>query len=153
MITGGVQASSGPGSPVAVVQQLYRDYSWELIFFPPPRDWNVVTQEPRDVLTKYFDDSLTALIVADHVCATREGECNIDGSPIWASNDPDASDLVVAATKDPATVAVTFRRGYPPPRGTTVKLFYRMVRTSRGWCIRDIVQEDGWSFVAQLERK
>jgi hypothetical protein len=27
------------------------------------------------------------------------------------------------------------------------------VRTSKGWRIRDIVQEDGWSFLAQLKRK
>lgn len=146
-------SSSRPESPVAVVEQLYRDYSWELVFFPPPDDWNVITNEPRQVLAKYFDDSLTSLIVADEACAAREGKCNIDGSPIWDSNDPEASELVVAATNDPATVLVTFRRGYPPPQGAMVKIFYKMVRTSNGWRIRDIVQEDGWSFVAQLKRK
>jgi hypothetical protein len=140
-------------SAVAVVQQLYRDYSWELIFFSPPRGWEVLTNEPRDVLAKYFDDNLTSLIVADQQCVVREqGECNIDGSPIWASNDPHAFDLVVAATKDPTTVAVTFHRG-PSPSGGNVRLSYRMVRTSKGWRIRDIVQEDGWSFLAQLKRK
>ena len=106
------------------------------------------------VLAKYFDADLTSLIIADHECVVREkGECNIDGSPIWASNDPDASDLVVATTKDSTTIAVSFRRRYPPPDGARVKLSYRMVRTSKGWRIRDIVREDGWSFSAQLKRK
>jgi hypothetical protein len=149
-----MQAPPKPVSAAAVVQQLYRDYSWELVFFPPPRNWNVLTNEPRAVLAKYFDDDLTSLIVADQECVAREkGECNIDGSPIWGSNDPDASDLVVATTKDSTTIAVTFSRRYPPPNGTKVKLSYRMVRTSRGWRIRDIVQDDGWSFATQLKRK
>src|SRR3954466_10418286 len=103
--TGGAPIRAPSVTAVAVVQQLYRDYAWELLFFPPPRQWNVLTNEPPAVLKKYFDDELTSLIARDQACVAREkGECNIDGSPSWASNDPEASELQVVATRDSTLV-------------------------------------------------
>ena len=79
------QTPSTPATPVALVQQLYHDYAWEVAFSLPPRQWRGLTSEPRDILSKYFDDSLTTLILNDRACVLHvKGECNIDGSPIWA---------------------------------------------------------------------
>lgn len=147
------EAQSAPDDPVATVQRLYRDYAWELLFQSPPRRWRALIDEPREVLRNYFDDRLTNLIVRDRACVLRTGgECNIDGSPIWVSNDPEASELEIVATKDATLVQATFKRHYPPPRGSTATVHYRMIRTSTGWRIADIVHGET-SFVARLQGK
>lgn len=151
--TSRAQAQSTADSPVATVQRLYRDYAWELLFWPLPRKWPGLTEEPRAVLNKYFDDRLASLMVRDRECvALSRGECNIDGSPIWASNDPAAHDLEVVATKDPTVVQVSFTTSSPTPNPAKVTLLYRMSRTSRGWRISDIIN-GSYSLVALLQRK
>lgn len=144
------QALHAPDTPVAVVAQMYQDYAWEVVMHNPASRRGLM-DEPRDVLVKYFDEQLTQLIVSDQECKARSREvCKLSGSPIWDSNDPEAFDLAVVATRDPALVAVSFRRRYPPVDGTVVNLSYRMVNTSRGWRVQDIIRADGGSLVATL---
>jgi len=144
------QARKAPGTPVAVVVQLYQDYAWEVVVHNPNSRTGLM-DEPLDVLARYFDDRLTQLIVRDRECRVRTREvCNISGLPIWDSNDPEAFDLAVVATKDSTLVAVSFRRRYPESDGTTVRLSYRMVKTARGWRVQDIIRVDGGSLVKSL---
>jgi hypothetical protein len=100
----------------------------------------VLIHEPREVLARYFDDSLVALILADRQCAVREREpCKINFSPLWDSQDPAASDLQVRSTPDSTVVAVSFRRG----ASKRAALSFRMRQTARGWRISDITYEWG----------
>ena len=147
------EAQAPADDAVTTVQRLYRDYAWELLFRSPPRHWRALIDEPPEVLGKYFDDRLTNLIVRDRNCVARTGgECNIDGSPIWVSNDPEAAELEIEATKDSTLVQATFKRYYPAPQGSRVTLHYRMSRTSAGWRIADIMHGET-SILARLQGK
>lgn len=143
------QPVRAPDTPAAVISQLYRDYAWEVVL-QPVRSSRTLFDEPREVLVKYFDDSLTVVIERDRACMERTNEvCSVSGVPIWDSSDPQAHDLLVAAI-DSVEVEVSFRRLHPLPDGEAVKLSYRMVMTARGWRVRDIVRHDGGSLVKTL---
>jgi hypothetical protein len=136
-------------SPVTVVAQLYRDFAWEAIVDEPKSRDDALLAQPRIVLARYFDDTLTALILNDRSCAAKtHGICRLDFSPIWASQDPGASELRIAATKDPTVVAVRFRY---PATGAMIQLSYRMSQTRSGWRVHDIVDSPGRSLRAILE--
>lgn len=139
-------------NPVTVVSQLYRDYAWEVVL-RDDRSRLTLFDEPREVLARYFDDSLTLLIDRDRICRERTHEvCTINGAPIWDSNDPQAVDLVVVAS-DSTEVAVSFRRAISTVDSEVVRLAYKMVMTPRGWRVRDIVRHDGGSLVQALNAK
>ena len=133
---------------VAAVVQLYRDYAWEAVIDEPTESNLELMGQPRRVLARYFEDSLTTLILADRACARVHGECNLDFSPIWDGQDPSGSaEMHIAATADHAVVAVTFRY---LPNNQVIHLSYRMTRTVKGWRIHDIVSPRGWSLLAVL---
>jgi hypothetical protein len=134
----------------AIVSQLYADYAWEVVL----RDNDARTallDEPRSVLSKYFDDSLVQLIVRDAECRKRTmGACRLNGSPIWDSNDPSAHDLSVVSTNDSSIVRVEFRRRGFRGADEVVRLSYTMVKGRAGWRVKDIVRADGTSLVRVL---
>ncbi len=137
-------------SPVAVVAQLYRDFAWEAIVHEPEWRDHALLEESREVLARYFDDSLTALIVNDRSCVARTHEiCRLDFSPIWDSQDPGASEMKIAATRDSSVVAVRFRY---PATGRVIELSYRMSQTRHGWRVHDIVYGTGRSLLSILDR-
>ena len=137
-------------SPVSAVVKLYRDYAWEAVIDEPMAPNLELMGQPRRVLARYFDDSLTTLILADRACAARvHGECRLDFLPIWDGQDPSGSaQMKIAATADPSAVGLTFRH---LPSNQAVSLSYRMTRTPKGWRIRDIVSARGWSLRGILQ--
>lgn len=142
--------SAQQGNGVRTVAQLYRDYAWEAVVEEPDAAALALVAQPRAVLSKYFDDELTALLLKDSECARRtKGICNLSFSPLWASQDPGATDLRVTGTADPATVAVTFRH---PGQQAPTKLQYRLRRTPAGWRIQDIVYDEIGSLVKLLKQ-
>jgi hypothetical protein len=144
------RASSAQAGSTAVVVQLYRDFAWEAVFDEPVSPGRALLEQPRDALLRYFDDSLTSLILRDRSCAARtRGICRLDWDPIWASQDPGGYHSIrISATTDSAVVAVSFR----DHQGSLVTLSYRMSRTMRGWRVQDIVDGAGHSLLAVLER-
>jgi hypothetical protein len=107
-------AATGHGSdaepPDGVVRRLYRDFAWEAVFSDNDADrkWVGLLQQPRRVLQRYFTPKLAGLLVNDARCARKSGEiCRIDFLPIWASQDPGATDLVVWDTATCYTVTET----------------------------------------------
>ncbi len=135
---------------VAVVAQLYRDFAWEVVVAEPMWHGHYLLEQPRAVLERYLDSSLTTLLLADRRCVSEgEGICNLDFDPIWNSQDPGATDLAVTATSDPTRVSVRFRQA---PQGNRVALLYLVVRTQAGWRIRDIRYPNGTSLVQILSR-
>ena len=108
-------------------------------------------EQPRAVLAQYFDDALVNLLLADRACATKSHEiCKLDSDPIWASQDPEATELKISAGSDSGMVAVRFRT---PSSDGQVNLSYRMARTSRGWRIHDIVYDADHSLRSELGAK
>ena len=143
------RSSSHATPPVDIVSGLYHDFAWEVVMSRSDSRHGLLEQ-PAVVLSTFFDDSLTQLLVRDHQCTLRTREqCKLDGSPIWASNDPRAFDLSVTPTTDSSVVQVSFRRNIPGDVELTT-LSYRLTMTPRGWRIRDIVSPDGWSLLELL---
>ena len=135
---------------VTAVVQLYKDYAWEAVIDEPlPRSLDLMEQ-PRQVLARYFDDTLTNALLADRACAARTRSiCNLDFDPIWASQDPvGTTSLKITATQDSTVVAVSYVHA---PSRSAHSLSYRLRRTARGWRIRDIVYPDGTSLLVLLE--
>jgi hypothetical protein len=140
----------GQGTAVAAVTRLYKDYAWEAVIEEPIVPGSLLEQ-PRSVLARYFDDTLTAALLTDRACAAKaHGICNLDFDPIWASQDPDgATSLRVTATPDSNVVAVSYVYA---PNGSPHSLSYHLRKTPRGWRIHDIVYPDGTSLLGLLAR-
>jgi hypothetical protein len=123
--------------PSAVVVKLYKDFAWEALgssgaTFGPP-----LAEQPRAVLDKYFDGTLTSLLIDDAACETRSQgeECNLDFNLMFASQDPSVSDLEIKAL-GAGHVAVSFKY---PGNGETIRLEYITVETRSGSRIKDII--------------
>lgn len=141
-------APTAKSDPVQVVAQLYRDFAWEAIVHSPDWDGHALLDQPRAVLEQYFDSNLTTLILRDRECVAKTREiCQLDFSPIWASQDPGASELNIAAGPSPDVVNVRFRY---PGDGTKIELFYRLVETDAGWRIADIRYDRDWTLLSTL---
>lgn len=148
VISSALGASSGP-SAVDVVTQLYRQFAWEAMIEAPQAPDHDLLEQPRAVLSQYFDDQLTGLILRDRQCAATSHEvCRLDFSPIWASQDPAATGLSIVGGADPEVVNVTFRD--PRDRKLTHLSFH--VRKGRtGWRIADIRYSSGPSLLTILQ--
>src|SRR5262245_51869826 len=147
---GGAQPK--PSAAVALVRQLYADFACEAVLEEPDCDArHQLMDQPRAVLSKYFDDRLTGLWLADRECSERSHEiCNLDFSPIWASQDPPGTTVHVRATKDPNIVEVEVQHASSSEKAI---LRYMLVKTSAGVRIHDIMGGKEWSLVAVLSRK
>lgn len=151
VVSAGLAVVSGQqGDGVRTVAQLYRDYAWEAVVVEPGAPSRALIAQPKNVLAKYFDDELTALLLKDSECARRtKGLCNLSFSLLWASQDPGATELKVIGAADPSSVTVTFRH---PGEKTPTRLQYRMRRTPAGWRIQDIVYDEIGSLVKLLRQ-
>lgn len=138
--------------PTEIVFKLYRDYAWEAIMAGHSSDALLFEQE-QGVLEQYFDEKLTSLILKDRACAKKEGICNLDFSPIWASQDPSAADLTITETNEQNIILVKF---YRPGNDEKIELKYHVTKTTKGWKISDIVGRGkngkSWSLVSILSR-
>lgn len=148
--TAAAEQSPSPDA-VSVVAQLYRDFAWEVVMEEPATPEKSLLEQPREVLTKYFDDNLTALLLKDRACVNKTGElCNLDYSPLWSAQDPGAAQLKVLNSSRPGIVVVKFRQ---LAEKKNVELSYRMTKTKLGWRISDITDRAYGSLVSNLSRK
>lgn len=130
---GPVQAAQR--SSTALVRDLYRTYAWQAISASDARFGKPLSQENETVLRRYFTPELTSLLLADQRCVASTREvCNLGFDPMFASQDPAASDLAIRPTGS-QTVMVEFTY---PSNGEKVTLEYRMVRRGDQWRIGDI---------------
>jgi hypothetical protein len=135
--------------PDAVVARLYRDFAWEAIFASRKGEVTFVAQ-PRAVLDRYLSPELAALVVADRACVQRTKEiCRLDFHPVFASQDPGATDLEVSEADRDNVVTVRF--SYP---GNAKKIVIRhaLVKTERGWRIADMRYAEGHTLKGLLRR-
>ena len=128
-------ASSTYGAPaekvemVGVVAQLYRDFAWEAVIDDPEWKGHSLLDQSRQTLERYFDQNVARLIFSDRECAAKTQEiCKLDFSPIWASQDPGATEMKIVAGAAPDIVTVRFR--YPGDGD----LLPNLVRSQCGVC-------------------
>ena len=134
-----ISATAEIGDPrVAIVQKLYRDYSWETLKDLPKRA--TFQAAPLRTLQSYLTDGLTQLITDDRACMTRRHElCGLDFAFIWNSQDPEGIVADVGSVSVGDLVTVKLRRA----TGQSDSLTYHVVRTEAGWRIDDI-RGKGW---------
>jgi hypothetical protein len=134
----GAGAKQPVGEARAVVARLYRD-------FRADADNPAVSfvDQPQSVLARYLEPSLAHLLRAERACVARtQAVCRLDFAPLWASQDPDARDVQVRGTRDPAVVIATLTGS---EGSTATELTYRLVRTRAGWRVHDIKYPGGAS--------
>jgi len=92
----------------------------------------------KKALSRNFEPSLVALIIADEAAAAKRGDVpELDGDPFIDAQDWEITDLKIAVkmdSADKATATVNFRN-VKEPKSVTVQL----VKLSVGWRIADII--------------
>ena len=132
-------AAPPPPSPqVALVNRLYKDFSYQIIVDEPNFE-GFGSGTPRPVLLKYLTPELAQLIVNDRQCEKKDqGICHLDWSPIWMGNGPGGLRASIRATHAADRVEVEIRSVQTGWDGPGKKVLYHLTKTSRGWRIRDI---------------
>jgi hypothetical protein len=142
--------SATSDDPIQIVRQLYQTFAWEAILAPSELDNATFIDQPRNILEKYLDSNLAYLIIKDRNCSkTEKGICNLDFCPLWASQDPAARDLEISNDKTIGAVKVSF---IYPGNNQKINIQYKLVKTTKGWQITDIVYEDGSSLLDILNQ-
>ncbi len=94
----GVVHARGTQHFVALVESLYKSYSWSVVFAIAPKATAAVPlqDESAKELAKYFTNDMVQALVKDAECRKRTREiCKIGSDMLFDSQDPQASDLVV----------------------------------------------------------
>ena len=125
----------------AIVYQLYKDFGWSAVFDASGEAkyylGKTIEEQLQDVLSKYFSPELVTLFLQEANCnAIRKGElCNLEFDPIFASQDPAASELSISSVEnDNVTVQFIY-----PSNGMKVNLLYKLAKFKEGWRISDII--------------
>lgn len=120
---------------IAIVGSLYKAFAWQVLSNSNNIFGKPLTQQEGAILRRYFNQELASLLLKDRQCTTASGEiCNLDFDPIFASQDPAATDLSIrSAPNDMVAVEFTY-----PSSGEKVRLEYRLAKSQEGWRIGDI---------------
>ena len=116
------------GEPESVVQDLYKNYTWNV------RKANAIQNEPKEVLSKYFDKNLASLLFKNHECQVREqGICNIDTDILYAAQDFEITDFRICAMSADNMVSVRFKN-----MGVPQVVKFKLSSTAAGWRVSNI---------------
>lgn len=141
-------AQPAPSGAVAIVAKLYRDFAREAVVVEPGQSELELLRQPREVLARYFDETLVSLLLKDRACVDATHQiCNLDYMPMWAGQDPGAYELKVSETNDPNRISVSF---FYPVSTQKAVLSYRVSKTSAGWRVSDILQDSESSLLTSL---
>jgi hypothetical protein len=123
-------------SPEEVVAWLYRDFGCES-FFDHYFDNDILIDQPRRVLERYFVPELAMLIQHDRLYAKRAKELgHIDFVFLFGSQDPDGiGNLRIKKITETNSVSVKYDQN---GQHDIVEMQFDTVHTKRGWRISDI---------------
>jgi len=126
-------------SAKSTVARLYKDFAWQALSSQSELFGDVLANQKKSVLERYFSPDLAALFVQDASCQAKTKEiCNLDFDPLFASQDPSVADLEIGdATAN--TVPVEFKS---PASNAKVKLEFKVTMITGTWKINDIVYTD-----------
>jgi hypothetical protein len=128
--------AAGASGPLNIVARLYRDFAGIAVIDDPELAGEVLIEQPRAVLARYFDETLVGLILKDRACVARTREvCNLDFDPLFESQDPVGSTVKILPTRDPSVVSAKLRQFERPE---VRELKFRLVNTAAGWRVSDI---------------
>jgi len=117
----------GDSEPQSIVRALYRTYL--------PRDAPGLGNEPRDMLSKYFDEVLTEMFLRDQECRRQaQGMCELSVDVLVGANSIEVTNLRLCVQRGSRTevLAQFLNSG----RETTVRFEVR--RSGRDWKVTDI---------------
>lgn len=135
---------------VALVAELYRAYAWEVVIAEPLQGSGLFG-EPREVMARFLAPELVEGVLADRQRSAESGDIGVlDYAPMWASQDPGASQLRVEAGAQPTEVRVEF---IYPGNGQRVGIDYRLVQTAQGWRVLDVRSDGGEWLLERLRRE
>jgi hypothetical protein len=135
-----IVAAAAPPNQLDPVVRLYRDFAWEAVIDTPTAGPGFLSQSDA-VWSRYFSPRLIKLLRNDRQCVSRTGEiCNLDFSPIWASQDPGATGLRVVPGGTHTTVDVSFDY---PGNGERIGIKFLLQQSGTRWLIDDIQYGDG----------
>jgi hypothetical protein len=148
----GLEAQTKLSAPVALVARLYATFACEAVVDTPGCDSeHELVDQPKAVLAKYFDAQLVRLWLADRSCVAQSREiCNLDFTPMWASQDPTGTTVRILPAADSTGVDVELRSGHS---STKRVLRYALAKTPQGWRIHNISLGKEWSLVTLLSPK
>jgi hypothetical protein len=136
------------GGRLDPVERLYRDFAWEAVI-DQPVSTPTFLEQPDAVWLRYLSPRLVELLRRERDCAARTHEiCQLDFDPIWASQDPGATQLTIVEGDAPDVALVTFMH---PADGQRIRLTFSLVSGAEGWSIDDIHYQVGSSLRALLE--
>jgi hypothetical protein len=117
----------GDSAPQSIVRALYRTYL--------PRYAPGLGNEPKEILSKYFDDVLTEMFLRDQECRERsQGMCDLDVDVLVGANSVEVTNLRLCVQRGSRTevLAEFLNSG----RETTVRFEVR--KSGRDWKVTDI---------------
>ena len=121
-----------------VVRRLYQNYAW-VVSAKSHQGRTDLIAESENVLGRYFTDDLAKRIRKDSECARKSSAiCNLDFDLIYASQDPQISNLRILGPDQEWSILVLFRY---PSTGQKIQVQYKMELVNRGWRIKDICYE------------
>ncbi|MBW4551066.1 MAG: DUF3828 domain-containing protein [Aphanocapsa sp. GSE-SYN-MK-11-07L] len=125
-----------PQTPEELIQKIYQVHQ--------PWANQEIDLEQESVLSQYFDEELTRLIIKDNECEKKSRSiCNLDFDPFVEAQNYDKkvgySNLKLRRLKSEpdAVIEVAFENIEPR------KIVYQARMTEAGWRISDIVYQDG----------
>ncbi len=140
-----------------VVYRLYKEFGW-VAYFSSNKDseshlGGSILQQPRPVLSQYFDDELTELMMKEEACETTNvGElCNLEFDLLFGSQDTAATDLTITQ-KGASRTLVSYT--YPSDQ-SKMQIEYQLRKVGAGWKISDVVyiREKRTSLKALLSKR
>jgi hypothetical protein len=128
--------SSPSEKPAEVVVRLYRTFGWEC-FLKTHSDNDILINQPKTVLERYFVQKLSNMIVRDRAFERKAKELgHIDFVLLFGSQDPDGiSNLRITKTPGTNTVVVIYDQN---GQRDLMEMRFDTVKTNAGWRISDI---------------
>ena len=121
---------------VAAGTALYREIAWQAVISKPQNAGPALLDQGKNEIGKYFDTSLTDMIIADKKCTAKgQGICGLDFDPLWNSQDPVGASIAITQGAKPDEVLVTV--GYASAKNRKPMVFV-MAQAGSGWRISDI---------------
>ena len=135
---------------VDFIERFYARYSWEASD-SQAKGRTMFIDEPRAELLKYLEPKLAEALFKDRQCAKQTREiCSLNFSPMWASQDPGAMELLVQRDNSISRVKVSF---IYPGSGKRIVIDYDLTQTTQGPRIKDVYYSDGSVLSKILEVK
>lgn len=135
-------------SEIDFIKRFYARYSWEASNSQSKSRTKFI-DEPRAELQKYLEPRLAEALIRDRRCVRQTREiCRLDFSPMWASQDPGAMELLFQQDYEASRVKVSFTY---PSNGKRIVIDYNLTQTTQGPRIKDVYYSDGSALSHILE--